>query len=488
MSDSALRIESLSVTYPNGFEALSDVSFSVPVDAAVGIVGASGCGKSTLIRAILGLLPEGCHVSGEITVGGHDVLHADHAIMRAWRGRLIGYVGQDPFGACDPLRSVRHHIEEAWYVHRLRPPADAVSEGLTSLGVADPARRASQRPHQWSGGMLQRATTVAATAHRPLITLADEPTSALDTDLGDGSLILLRKSCRSLLLVSHDLASVARHTDQLVVFDRGRVVEAGQAQALLSSPRSTVTRSLLESSNPQPLRRSPVSAPAAVELRSVSKEYAVAGHRTPVIVDADLTIHRGEIVGVVGPSGSGKSTLLRLLSGQERPDGGDVLTEGEPLWRGPRQRSPRVPRRGWIMPVFQDPVTSLDPRWPLWRTITEPLVLRGGRLSRSQRRQHAAAALEKVGLGHINVTRTPGSLSVGECQRVAIVRAVIANPGLIVADEPTASLDVEAAANIASFLRALADEGAAVLVVSHDEQRLRSYADRVLRMREGKVT
>ncbi|MEV0617704.1 ATP-binding cassette domain-containing protein [Nonomuraea sp. NPDC050404] len=468
--------------YPNGFQAIEDVSFSVPVDAAVGIVGASGCGKSTLIRAILGLLPAGSHVSGEITVGGHDVLRADPATMRAWRGRLIGYVGQDPYSACDPLRSVRHHIEQAWYVHRLRPPADAVSEGLSSLGVTDPARRAGQRPHQWSGGMLQRATTVAATAHHPLITLADEPTNALDADLADGSLTLLRKSCRSLLLVSHDLASVARHADHLVVLGRGRVAEAGEARALLTSPRSTVTKSLLAASDPQPLRRPPVGAPAAIELRSVSKEYTIAGRRTPVIAETDLTVRRGEVVGVVGPSGSGKSTLLRLLSGQERPDSGDVLAEGEPLWRGARQRSPRVPRRGWVMPVFQDPVTSLDPRRPLWRTITEPLVLRGERLGRAQRRRRAAAALEQVGLGHIDVTRKPGSLSVGECQRVAIVRAVIANPGLIVADEPTASLDVESAATIASLLRALADEGAAVLVVSHDERRLRSYADRVLRM------
>ncbi|MET8864861.1 ATP-binding cassette domain-containing protein [Nonomuraea sp. NPDC004580] len=485
MSDPALRIESLSVRYPNGFEALHDISFSVPVDAAVGIVGASGSGKSTLIRAILGLLPSGSHVSGEITVGGHDVLHADTATMRTWRGRLIGYVGQDPFAACDPLRSVRHHIEEAWHAHRLRPPADAVAQGLAALAVADPDRRAGQRPHQWSGGMLQRATTVAAAAHRPLVTLADEPTSALDTDLADGSLTLLRKSCRSLLLVSHDLASVGRHTDHVVVLDRGRVVEAGEAAVLLSSPRSTVTSSLLEASAPRPLQRPPVNGSTAVELRSVSKAY---DERTPVITGTDLSLHRHEIVGVVGPSGSGKSTLLRLLSGQERPDSGDVLADGMPLWTRGRQGSPRLPRRGWIMPVFQDPVTSLNPRWALWRTISEPLVLRGERLSRRQRQERARAALDGVGLGHIDISRRPGSLSVGECQRAAIVRAVIADPGVIVADEPTASLDAEAAATVAALFRRLADEGAAVLVVSHDERRLRSYADRVLRMHQGRAT
>ncbi|MEV5889121.1 ABC transporter ATP-binding protein [Nonomuraea fuscirosea] len=485
MNDCALRIESLSVRYPNGFEALRDISFSVPADASAGLVGASGSGKSTLIRAILGLLPAGTHVSGEITVGGHDVLHTDETTMRTWRGRLIGYVGQDPFAACDPLRSVRHHIEEAWHVHRLRPPAEAVSAGLSSLGVADPDRRAGQRPHQWSGGMLQRATTVAAAAHRPLITLADEPTSALDAELADGSLTLLRKSCRCLLLVSHDLASVARHTDHIVVLDRGRVAEAGEAGALLSSPRSTVTNSLLDAANPRPLQRPPVSGPAAVELRSVSKAYE---DRMPVIAGTDLTLHRHEIVGVVGPSGSGKSTLLRLLSGQERPDSGGVLAEGKPLWSGNSQGSPRLPRRGWIMPVFQDPVTSLDPRWPLWRTITEPLVLRGERLGRLQRQERARTALDTVGLGHVDITRRPGSLSVGECQRVAIVRAVIAGPGVIVADEPTASLDAEAAANVAALLRRLADEGAAVLVVSHDERRLRSYADRVLRLHQGRAT
>lgn len=137
------------------------------------------------------------------------------------------------------------------------------------------------------------------------------------------------------------------------------------------------------------------------------------------------------------------------------------------------------------MPVLQDPVASLDQRWPLWRTLTEPLVIARGRMSRLQRRRIGSEQLASLGLHDIDVERLPSSLSVGQCQRVAILRALIADPALVVADEPTASLDVEAAAAVSGLLRQAADRGAAVIVVSHDEARLRSYADRIMQMVDG---
>jgi peptide/nickel transport system ATP-binding protein len=190
-------------------------------------------------------------------------------------------------------------------------------------------------------------------------------------------------------------------------------------------------------------------------------------------------------VGIIGPSGSGKSTLLRLLTGLERPDAGVVLADGITIWDS--SATPNLPRKGFAMPIFQDPVGSLDQRWPLWRSITEPLVLTGSSMNRSERRDRAESALASVGLQDIGVNRLPGSLSVGQCQRVAIVRGLIAGPAVLAADEPTASLDVEAAAVVSDLLRAAADGGAAVVVVSHDEARVRSYADRVVLMRNGCV-
>lgn len=487
MTVAALEVDHLRVIYPNGNVALDDVSFSIPEGGRLGLVGRSGSGKSTLIRAILGLLPTGSRVEGSITVGGESILGLDRETARSQRGTLIGYVGQDPYAACDPLRTVRHHVEEAWFAHRRKPPVGAVVDGLTEFGIAEAERRVGQRPHQWSGGMLQRATTLAATVHHPALTLADEPTSALDTQLADSALELLRKTCSSLLLVSHDLALVARHALEIVVLSGGQIVERGEAKGLFASPQHEMTRELIEASAPLPLGRSNAEyGDVAVEVKGVVKGYNVAGVDTVAMDGVDLTIRRGELVGIVGQSGSGKSTLLKVASGQERPDHGEVLWDGAPVWVG-RNTHPRRPRNGWVMPVFQDPVASLDRRWPLWRTITEPLVLQGTRMSKDELRALASEKLEAVGLGEIDVNRQPGSLSGGQCQRVAVVRALIANPAFIVADEPTASLDVNAAAAVGDLLRAAADQGAAVLVVSHDEARLRSYADRVVRMASGNL-
>jgi peptide/nickel transport system ATP-binding protein len=187
----------------------------------------------------------------------------------------------------------------------------------------------------------------------------------------------------------------------------------------------------------------------------------------------DLDVAAGEVVGVIGRSGSGKSTLARLVGGMERPDAGTVHLHGN--------------RPGFVMPVFQDPVASLDRRWPLWRTLAEPRRARGERHSRRRLRDLAAEALDRVGLAGVDVDRVPGTLSTGQAQRVAIARALLARPALLIADEPTASLDVAAATAIAALLRTIADDGAALLVVSHEEARLRSYADRVIRMRAGRL-
>lgn len=491
MSGPALVVDDLSVTYPGGHQGLSRVGFQVARGESLGVVGASGSGKTTLLRAILGLLPHGSVVSGRLEVDGHDLLALKEPALRSLRGRTIGYVAQDPFAACDPLRRVRHHVSEAWTAHGSSPRADEIDTGFERVGIADPSWRSRQYPHQWSGGMLQRATTLAATVHDPVLTLADEPTSALDTELADGALDLLRSTCSALVLVTHDLALASRHTDHVVVFDAGTIVERGRSRSVLMNPTVTVTKQLVAAAAPAPRQSSQRvrGSGVVVQAESISKRYA-PGRGTDIVAVAptSLDLHAGQVVGIVGPSGSGKSTLLRLLAGMERPDSGNLVVEGRTVWGSsstPRSSTPRMPRKGFVMPVFQDPVGSLDPRWPLWRTITEPIVLTRGRLTRADRRERAAEQLAHVGLHDIDVDRLPGSLSVGQCQRVAIVRALIAGPGLIAADEPTASLDVQAAEGVSDLLRLAADKGAAVVVVSHDEVRLRSYADRILRMRQG---
>jgi peptide/nickel transport system ATP-binding protein len=226
-----------------------------------------------------------------------------------------------------------------------------------------------------------------------------------------------------------------------------------------------------------------VSAPVA-ELRRVHRRYGAS----VVIAGADLTIHAGEVVGIAGPSGSGKSTLLRLLAALEPPHAGEVLLGGAPAWRGGRRRPRRrVPRPGYVQQVFQDPVGALDARWPLWRTLTEPLTVTGP-VRRPRRRLLAEEALRRVGLPDVPVDARPGELSVGQSQRVAVLRALAAQPALLLADEPTSALDSVSTAGILDLLRGAAVAGTAIVLVSHDPRVLTAAADRVLRLRDGRLS
>lgn len=239
---SLLEVDDLCVTYPGGAAALRQVSFAVEEGECLGVVGESGSGKTSVIRAVLGLLPAGTVTTGSIRLAGEELLDAPPRRRRALRGSELGYVPQDPFAACDPLRPVADHVAQAWRAKGRRPEPGAVATQLTEVGLD--VGHAALRPHQWSGGMLQRATIAAATAHRPVLTVADEPTSALDAERREEILELLRRRSRSLLLVSHDLALVARHSQRVLVLYAGRVVETGSAASVIGRPRHPFTAAL----------------------------------------------------------------------------------------------------------------------------------------------------------------------------------------------------------------------------------------------------
>ena len=241
-----LAVTDLHVRYRDGAEAVRGIDLTVRDGERVAIVGESGCGKTSLLRACLGLLPAGGQATGSVVVAGTEVIGAPSAVLRALRGKIVGYVPQDPLRACDPLRRVVDHVGESWKVHGMRPGRGTASELLTQLGIHKAALPGY--PHQWSGGMLQRATIAAATAHRPPLTLADEPTSALDADLADDVLHALSTNSRALLLVTHDLGLLRRHVDTIAICYAGRVVETGDAEEVLGSPRHPYTRALLAAS------------------------------------------------------------------------------------------------------------------------------------------------------------------------------------------------------------------------------------------------
>jgi peptide/nickel transport system permease protein len=237
----ALAIDQLAVTYPGDVHAVRGVTFAVAPGECLALVGESGSGKTSVARAVLGLLPVGTAVEGTLAVGP-TAWTATGGARRDLRGRAVGYVGQDPYAACDPLRSVGHHVEEPWRVHGLPVPDGDAEQRVQALGVIG---RLTERPTRWSGGMLQRATVAAAGVHEPPVTIADEPTSALDADLGHDAIALLRSNSDALLLVSHDLDLVADHSDLVAVMYAGRIVETGPTAEVVTTPRHPYTRALL---------------------------------------------------------------------------------------------------------------------------------------------------------------------------------------------------------------------------------------------------
>jgi len=240
-----LAIRDLQIRYSNGGLALRGVNLDVHAGECVALVGESGSGKTTLARAVVGLLPRSAQTSGSVRLGDRELLGLPEKAWRKLRGRTVGFVAQDPFAACDPLRSVGHHVQEGWRAHGDRtPPSDHLAR-LAKLGIPRPRELLADRPHQWSGGMLQRATIVAASIYDPPLLVADEPTSALDADHADGVLVSLRKAGRSLLLISHDLDLAARHADRIAVMYAGRIVEEGRASAIRERPKHPYSHALL---------------------------------------------------------------------------------------------------------------------------------------------------------------------------------------------------------------------------------------------------
>jgi peptide/nickel transport system ATP-binding protein len=469
-----LTCEDLTVTYPDGVTPVNGISFAVEPGECFALVGGSGAGKTTVAKALMGLHGRGTRVSGKLFLGTKDLSGASAEVWRSVRGRRLGFVAQNPWSACDPLRPVRDHVAEAWHCHGLAASWQEIGARLTALGVPAATMRMMQHPHAWSGGMLQRAGITAAGALTPPLIIADEPTSALDADRAQSVLDSLRDLGCAILLISHDIGLVLKNADKVGVLHGGQIVEQGLPDTLRSASHHPQSKRLLAALDPLPKRKQAPCKEPLLRLQNVSVSYDRG--RVQALDNANLDIRSGEIVGVQGPSGCGKSTLLRIVMGIERPSAGTVWRAGD------------LGRAGAILPIFQDPVAGLVPHWPIWRSIAEPLSApHRSRLRKAELKEQALSAMALVGLQNVDPDARPSELSVGQCQRVSVARATITRPPLIVADEPTSALDSPSTWMVGNLLQSAAETGSALLVVSHDNTFLEGIADRIVYMKTGRT-
>ncbi|GAA3300228.1 ABC transporter ATP-binding protein [Dactylosporangium vinaceum] len=478
---SVLGVRDLTVGLHNDSAVLVDgVSLQVAAGRAVGLVGESGSGKTLTAMAIAGLLPPAVQVArGSVNVAGQEVRDLTERQARAYLAAHVGVVFQHPTPSLNPRLRICKQLVEA--LPRDTPRTQRrprAGELLRLVGVQEVHKTLEAFPHELSGGLNQRVVIAMALARSPKLLIADEPTTALDVSVQAQVLDLIDELRAELglavLLVSHDIGVVADRTDDVYVMAGGAIVESGPTADVLRSPQHEYTRQLLDA---QPSRLAPVRAPAApegpprLEVHGVRRVFG----RHTALDGVDLTIHRGQALGLVGESGSGKTTLARIIVGLERADSGTVSPFGGRQWRREVQY------------IFQDPYSSLDPRLTVAQTLREPLELNVG-LARAEIPGRIDALLDEVELPRALRDRLPSELSGGQRQRVGIARAIASEPTLIVADEPVSALDLSVQARILRLLARLrAERGLTYLFISHDLAVVRYLCDDVVVLREGRV-
>lgn len=505
-----LRVEDLRIAYRIGdreVDAVRGVNLSVGRGEVVAIVGESGSGKSTVAQAIMNLLAPNAEVlGGRIEFDGEDLLPLSERRWRSIRGRLMGLVPQDPALSLNPVRRVGVQVAEPLLVHGLATKRDAehrAVELLEMAGLTYPAERAKQYPHQFSGGMKQRALIAGALAARPNLIIADEPTSALDVTVQkqilDHLAHLTQELGTAILLITHDLGMAADRADRVVVMKHGEIVDSGPAAQVMTAPTHEYTRKLIAAAPRLSAHERRTAATQAriefggepiVRVTDLTKVFPLpkgeSDRRTLTAVDAvSLEVRRGETLAVVGESGSGKSTLARLVLRLEEPTSGAIEFAGEDITHLKGEKLRQLRRR--FQMVYQSPFDSLNPRMTIEQLITEPL-LSFGEGDRSSRSKRAVELSEQVALPDGMLGRFPDELSGGQRQRVAIARALALDPEFLVLDEAVSALDVSVQAQILKLLDELQRERElSYLFITHDLGVVAETADRVAVLKHGKL-
>ena len=502
MSSPLLSIIDLSIAFKTGQHSQNQVvdaiSFDINEQETVALVGESGSGKSVTALSILRLLSKErvIYPSGDIIFEDKSLLHASEKELRKIRGNEISMIFQEPMVSLNPLHTVEKQLYEVLSLHRgmrRNVARGEILQYLDRVGIKDPKSKLASYPHQLSGGERQRVMIAMAILTHPKLLIADEPTTALDVSV-QGQIIELLKELKkelnmSMLFISHNLGIVKKLADKVAVMQDGQIVEFNNKQRIFLRPQHEYTQTLLNSQpsgEPVPLPDTPgiLLNVNHLNVEVVTQKRLFSSKKKKIVDNIGFAVHQGETVGIVGESGSGKSTtalaILRLIKSK-----GDILFDSHPIQNLSGKKL--LPFRSRIQVVFQDPFSSLNPRFNVEQIISEGLMTHK-KLTKAEREQAVIDIMLEVGLDPEMRFRYPNEFSGGQRQRIAIARALILQPELLILDEPTSSLDHTIQKQIINLLKSLQEKHhLSYLFISHDLALVYSICHQIVVMKDGKI-
>ncbi|MDC0216952.1 ABC transporter ATP-binding protein [Pelagibacteraceae bacterium] len=533
---SLLEIKNLNISYKTRKETIvasSNVNFTLERGEILGIVGESGSGKSTIANAIINLIdPPGLITGGTIKIDNKE-LQNNEEIIQQIRGKKIGFVFQDPQTSLNPLFKIKDQLIETIQTHLNLSHDEALKKSINLLeevGIENATKRIEDYPHQFSGGMRQRVVIALAISCEPDLIIADEPTTALDVSIQYQILELLKELTKKrnlgVIIITHDMGVIAETTNKVIVMRHGLIVEQGNTKDLLTNPKSTEARSLVISVPPtnKKIERFKLISPDGSEIttssanltkniiktwgvrkntnqkllelkkitkifddQSISYTKKLNENAVKAVNNVSFKLFEGETLGLVGESGSGKSTIAKIITGLVRPSFGELEYNGLSLYNS-RRKYQIDKSRGQIQMIFQDPYSSLNPRFKVKDIIAEPIKFFQKNITRNDLEQNVNDLIDIVGMTRKSLDRYPHEFSGGQRQRISIARALATRPRLLICDEPTSALDVSIQAQILNLLKDIQDElHLTMLFISHDLPVIRQMCNRIIVLKNGIV-
>tara|TARA_B100000029_G_scaffold494712_1_gene558822 strand:- start:692 stop:2392 length:1701 start_codon:yes stop_codon:yes gene_type:complete len=530
---SFLEIKNLNISYQTRKETIvasKDVQFNLERGEILGIVGESGSGKSTIANAIINLIDSpGKITQGSIKIENLELCKNEETIQKA-RGKKIGFIFQDPQTSLNPLFKIKDQLIETIQTHLNLSYDESLKRSihlLNEVGIEDAEKRIEDYPHQFSGGMRQRVVIALAISCEPDLIIADEPTTALDVSIQFQILELLKELTKkrnlAVILITHDMGVIAEITNKVIIMRHGLIVEKGKTKNVLTKPESNEGKSLIVSVPPtnKKINRFKIISPEGKEITSSSaqitkdiiKTWGVRENSNQTLLNfsniskifddgsilsnisdekkikaldnVSFKLFEGETFGLVGESGSGKSTIAKIITGLVRPSMGEINYDNSFLYDSKRKYQINQ-SRGQIQMIFQDPYSSLNPRFKVKNIISEPLKFFQKNINTDELNKNINDLIDIVGMTRASLDRYPHEFSGGQRQRISIARALATRPKLLICDEPTSALDVSIQAQILNLLKDIQDElHLTILFISHDLPVIRQMCDRIGVLKNG---